>query len=217
MQFQAVFFDMDGTLINSEMLWKEVEMSLVSKRGFKPELNFHLSLTGAVVSDSISAMKKRYGISDAPELLAKELEEGVLDKLATVSSLPYAEEILSYLTARQIPIALVSNSSHKVIETSLSKQAWQHLIPKRFSADDVAFGKPAPDVYLYAAKSLGVEASKCLVLEDSLNGARAARAANMTCYALPHSQDPSFAQIKQENPQHFHDLAEVLNYLISLD
>lgn len=96
-----------------------------------------------------------------------------------------------------------------IIKAVVKSQGWEDKIRHLYTANDVARGKPAPDVYLYAAQQLGVDAGDCIALEDSPNGARSAVSAGMTCYAIPdtHSTAAAFADI---TPHVFDDLHQVL-------
>jgi sugar-phosphatase len=98
--------------------------------------------------------------------------------------MPGAGELLAYVVENKIPCAIASGSPQEVIECVVSSRGWIEIFPLRITADTVTRGKPAPDVYLETARQLGVLPENCLALEDSPNGARAAVAAGMVCYAV---------------------------------
>ena len=125
---------------------------------------------------------------------------------------PGAQELIEYVASLRIPYCIASSSPMSIIQTTVKAQGWQDLITLLYTADDVENGKPAPDVYLYAAKELGVNPAECLALEDSPAGSKAAVAAGMTCYTIPdyHSTHVDFSSI---TPHVFSDLHAVLEDL----
>ena len=126
---------------------------------------------------------------------------------------PGAQEVIDYVMAAGIPHCIASSSSMPIIDATLASQGWDNLFEIRCTAADEPHGKPAPDVYLTAARRLGIDPRDCLALEDSPNGARAAVAAGMTCYAVPdrsHSEPEAFAGI---TPHVFDSLHQVLEAL----
>ncbi|MBZ0287226.1 MAG: HAD-IA family hydrolase, partial [Anaerolineae bacterium] len=110
-----------------------------------------------------------------------------------------------------IPTAIASSSPKAIIDAILKAQGWDTLFSVRCSAEDEARGKPAPDVYLRAAERLGINPGDCLALEDSPNGARAAVAAGMTCYAVPDTKHISSHAFDGITPHVFRSLHEVLD------
>jgi HAD superfamily hydrolase (TIGR01509 family) len=124
---------------------------------------------------------------------------------------PGAQEILCYVERQAIPCALVSNSTREIVEITIENQPWKHIFHAICPVEVAANPKPAPDLYLYAARQLGVSPSQCLAIEDSPSGAKAAVAAGTTCYVVQEShKHPVFADI---TPHHFSSLYEVLNLL----
>jgi beta-phosphoglucomutase-like phosphatase (HAD superfamily) len=100
-----------------------------------------------------------------------------------------------------------------IIEAVIDSQGWHTLIPQRCSAEGVARGKPAPDVYLLAAQTLKLAPGDCLALEDSVNGARAAVAAGMTCFAVPDPSHVAASAFAGVTPHIFDNLDSVLAHL----
>jgi HAD superfamily hydrolase (TIGR01509 family) len=212
---QAVIFDMDGLLFNSERLWKIAETGWLASYGYHYDEEAHIPLVGLAIPEYIEAVREIYSLEqDAATLMA--------DLMARINHIvkhnaqtqPGALEIVAYVMEQGLPYAIASSSPLDLIDITVGTQpAWAGAFLVRCSADEVPRGKPAPDVYLLAAERLGVDPARCLALEDSPNGSRSAVAAGMTCFAVPdttHSQPEAFANI---TPFVFHTLHDVLDHL----
>ena len=211
--FDAVLIDMDGTLTDSEPLWHLAEHELIENHGKVVDPEIQKTFTGVDTPTMIHKLREAYSIKESHEVLYATLSSHIKALLETVDERPGATEFLEYLEARRIPTALVSNSSIEIIETSLSSQPWKDTFKGWFSAEHVKNAKPAPDLYLLAAKTLKAEPSRCLVLEDSLTGIRAGLAAGMTCIAIPSDEEPDFEAFKALTPHVFSTLFEVKDWL----
>lgn len=210
-QFRAVIFDMDGLLVDSEPVWAVCESALLEARGKQWDAAIQEGLIGKRIDEFLRGMIVGYGLEDDYENMRDEL-------LATMCSLipeqvvprPGAPELLVYLAEQRVPCAIASSAARVIIDTVVTSQGWGHYFAISASADEVARGKPAPDVYLEAARQLGIAPADCLTLEDSPNGARAAVAAGMICYAVP---DPSHTHpeaFRDVTPHVFDSLFDVL-------
>lgn len=189
MKFSAILFDLDGTLVDSESVWLTAEQDFLRRRGKVYDPVLHAATHGTAALESMNIIRRIYGIEDEAEAILNEVTTQVKALLKAHSvAKPGAAEILHYVKSHQLPRALVSNSSHEIIEVTLQNHPWASFLELRCSADDVKNPKPAPDLYLYAAQKLGIPPQECLVIEDSRNGAKAAVAAGATCFAVPDSQ-----------------------------
>ena len=211
--FDAVLIDMDGTLTDSEPLWHSAEHELIESYDKVVDPEIQKTFTGVDTPTMIHKLRKAYGIKESHEVLYATLSSRINNLLKSVEARAGAADFLSYLEKRDIPTALVSNSSVEIIETSLSSQPWKDSFKGRFSAEHVENAKPAPDLYLLAAKKLGAEPAKCLVLEDSLTGIRAGVRAGMTCAAIPSDEEPDFDAFRALTPHVFSTLYEVMAWL----
>ena len=212
---QAIIFDMDGLLVDSEQLWKIAETRILAERGKTYSKELHAPLIGRAVNEFVVGLIERYELDDTPEALARLLEERVLEVIIQgTRPQPGAVEIVQWVIAQGLPYGIASSSSLEVIHATIGTQrVWDNAFSVRCSASEVAKGKPAPDVYLLAAKRLGVAPEACIALEDSPNGSRAAVAAGMTCFAVPdmsHSHPSAFDDI---TPFVFTSLYEALKTL----
>jgi HAD superfamily hydrolase (TIGR01509 family) len=213
---KAVIFDMDGLLVDSETVWFVAESALIEARGHKYTEEVREQIIGMRMDEFMTKLHAVYGLKEPVADLSTELVDRLLELLPTeVKAQPGAYEIVDFVVARNIPRAIASSSPISVIDATMEAHNWLGAFPVRCTADDEENGKPAPDVYLTAARRLGIDPAECIALEDSPNGARAAVAAGMTCYVVPdlsHSSPDVFDGI---TPHVFGDLHEVLDVLRS--
>lgn len=208
---KAVIFDMDGLLVDSEPVWQQVEDGLLSRRGYDLDPEIRSGLIGMRMADFWGAMVREYQIPEAPDALIHEVTVSMVAAIpGHVDQRPGAQELLDFLHAHGVPCAIASSSPMAIIQAVVDSEGWHDYFEAFVSGDQVANGKPAPDIYLEAARLLGVEAAACMSLEDSRNGARAAVAAGTICYAVPdlsHGHPDQFAEI---TPHVYPSLFEVL-------
>lgn len=191
MHYAAVCFDMDGTLVESENVWEATERQMFEDRGLAYTDEVRQQVIGLRLDEFFRRLKAVYGLPESVEDLMQELEARMLPRIAhEVKPKPGAQAIVEWVAAQGLPYCIASSSSAAIIDAVVESQGWGQLIQRRYSADMVAHGKPAPDVYLYAAQQLGVDPSQCLALEDSPNGTRAAMAAGMTTVAIADFHTP---------------------------
>ncbi len=203
MTFQAIIFDMDGLLVDSEPIWQEVEVELIESFGYRYSAELRELGIGMRVDEFAVILQRHYPkLGDSPAAIEAAITERMLKASAgRLQPRPGADELVRYAAELDIPRAIASSSSQAIIEHFLPLMAWAELIPQRFSAEFVERGKPAPDIYLHAARQIGIEPAYCLALEDSRAGTQAAIAAGMTCYTVPdrsHSRLADFAGINDK-------------------
>ena len=213
MRFQAIIFDMDGLLVDSEPVWYEAEKEMIEACGYRYTDEVREQTIGVRVDEFAEIIFRHYPkVGDSPAVIIEEISTRVLQlPREKIHPRPGAEEILRYVAERQIPRAIASSSTQDVIEHFVALMGWDRLIPQRFSAEFMARGKPAPDIYLHAAAEIGIAPERCLALEDSPAGTQSAIAAGMTCYSVPdlsHSSLDDFAGI---NDKLFGSLFDVLD------
>ncbi len=185
--FEAVIFDMDGVIIDSEPLWKIAMEEVFSGLGSRLKKEDFQKTVGLRIDEVIHYwnIKEHWGIRDESEV-----EEAIIIKMERlIADKPAALEgvinTLNYLKLRNIPVGLATSSSSRLIKVVLDKLAIKHLFNFVHSAEMEQYGKPHPAVYLTVAKKLAVLPEKCLVIEDSLNGIISAKAAKMTAVCIP--------------------------------
>ncbi len=185
--FEAVIFDMDGVLIDSEPLWKIAMEEVFSSFGSKLKKEDFQKTVGLRIDEVIHYwnLQENWGIRDESEV-----EEAIIVKMeALIAANPYplagVIETLHYLKSIKIPIGLATSSSSRLIKIVLDSLAIKPLFNFFHSAEMEQYGKPHPAVYLTVAKKLSVLPEKCLVIEDSLNGIISAKAAKMKAVCIP--------------------------------
>ena len=186
----AVVFDLDGVILDSEELWDEVREELARERGGRWSDRAQADMMGMSSGEWSRYMHEVVGLSEAPEEINREvvrrLEAIYRERLPAV---PGAREAVERLAARW-PLGLASSSNRELIDRALEVSGLAPLFRETVSSEEVARGKPAPDAYLEAARRLGVEASRCAAVEDSANGIRSAHAAGMRVIAIPNRAFP---------------------------
>jgi HAD superfamily hydrolase (TIGR01509 family) len=183
----AVVFDNDGLLLDTESVWTRAEQDLFKRRGteFTPADKRVLVGTSAEIAGGV--LERRLEEPGRAAQLIEELNELVVVELEHgVEAMIGARELLERLRRRGTPIGLVSNSPRRFVERSLELAGFREHFEVIVSAHDVAAPKPAPDPYLEACRLLGVEPGPSVVaLEDSPTGVAAARAAGLTVIGIP--------------------------------
>jgi len=183
---EAVIFDMDGVLVDSELQWRRVESSFLQKLVPTWSEQDQNGIIGMSIHDVYSNLQKKYGISLSKEEYIdqyKELSEKVYGEWSNL--LPGALELLTSVLDARIPCALASSSPRSWIEIVLKRFALSKYFREVVSGDDVVGkGKPSPEIFLLTAKKLGLKPAKIVVIEDSEKGVRAALSAEMSCVGL---------------------------------
>ncbi len=183
---QAVIFDMDGVLVDSEPFHFENETRMFRKLGLDISDEEHSHFTGVatdVMWQQISETRKLpLSVAELTELTVLESNQyfGSLEK---IEPLPGLVDLLEKLVATEIPLAVATSSDTVTMKNILEKSGLRKYFRFTVCRDDVENSKPEPDVFLHAAKLLGVPPENCLVFEDSRNGIKAAKAAGMVCIA----------------------------------
>jgi haloacid dehalogenase superfamily, subfamily IA, variant 3 with third motif having DD or ED/haloacid dehalogenase superfamily, subfamily IA, variant 1 with third motif having Dx(3-4)D or Dx(3-4)E len=184
---QAVIFDMDGTLIDSEPMWKEAEKEIFSSLG----VNVSEALSAKTASMTTREVTE-FWYSHFPWLgkNIEQVENEVVERVAALISenggpMEGVEYILNFFQKKEMKIGLSTNAPSRLIPVVLNKLGISHYFHSTSSSEHETQGKPDPAVYLTTAKKLGVEPSKCIAFEDSLSGIIAASKANIKTVAVP--------------------------------
>ncbi|MFD2686781.1 HAD family hydrolase [Streptomyces phyllanthi] len=194
----SVIFDLDGTLVDSEPNYFEAGRHTLAAYGIDFTWADHEQYVGISIQETIVLWKERYGLTASFDELLTAKNRRYLE-LARASTRVYPEmrAFVELLADEDVPMAVASGSSAEAIEAILTGTGLADRLKTAVSAAEVARGKPAPDVFLEAARRLGADPADCVVLEDAAPGAAAAHAAGMRCVAIPYvaaqADDPAFA------------------------
>jgi sugar-phosphatase len=184
---EAVVFDMDGVLVDSEPIWRAVERDVFGGVGIDITDDDLLPTMGVRVADVVARWHRRHPWDEpSRERVVETIVERVAETIEGHGALNEgAARAIDYIGGLGLPMALASSSPMRLILAVLSMGGLTDRFAAVLTAEDEARGKPDPDVYLSAARRLGVMAERCLAVEDSINGVRAAKAAGMVCVAVP--------------------------------
>jgi HAD superfamily hydrolase (TIGR01509 family) len=186
----AVVFDLDGLLVDSEQVWDAVREALAHERGGRWHPGAQRDMMGMSSPEWSRYMHEVVGLPDSPEEINRIVVERMLDRYAEGPPwLPGAIEAVRRMAAAFI-LGLASSSNRVLIDRVLDAGGIAGLFRASVSSEEVAAGKPAPDVYLEVARRLAVEPAECVAVEDSHNGIRSAKAARMRCVAIPNPHFP---------------------------
>ena len=186
----AVVFDLDGVLLDTEELWDEARRQLAHERGGRWSEDAQRAMMGMSSREWSRYMHDELGVADPPEQISAEvvrrLESLYRERLPLI---PGALEATRRVSARW-PLAIASSSNRPLIDLFLELARTADLFRATVSSEEVESGKPAPDVYLEAARRLEVQPTSCAAVEDSENGIRSAAAAGMKVIAIPNQVFP---------------------------
>ncbi|HSM38040.1 MAG TPA: HAD family phosphatase [Candidatus Limnocylindrales bacterium] len=185
-RFRAVVFDMDGLLLDTELLWHQAETELFGRRGVEFTWDDKMRVIGTSFAFTADYFADRLGVprEQGPGLVQEmvELMHGHLRE--QVDGRPGAVELVERLRGHT-RLGLASNSPRALVDTALATAGIADAFDAIVTSDDVMQPKPAPDLYLLACERLGVAPEDALALEDSPSGITAAKAAGLTCIAVP--------------------------------
>jgi HAD superfamily hydrolase (TIGR01509 family) len=191
----AVVFDLDGVIIDSEELWDEVRESLARQRGGRWSEQAQTDMMGMSSTEWSRYMHEVVGLPEPPEEINREVVRNMLDRYSErLPLIDGAVDAVMRLSARW-PLGLASSSNRELIDHVLELAGLTPYFKVTVSSEEVESGKPAPDVYLEAARRLGVQPASGVAIEDSASGIRSAHAAGMQVVAIPNRAFPPPADV----------------------
>ncbi|WP_084605574.1 hexitol phosphatase HxpB [Psychromonas aquimarina] len=196
MNKNTVIFDMDGVIIDSEPFWREAQINELAKYNVTVTAADCIQFTmGKRLEDIAKVWCLRYQLVVCPSILQQGIMQSVIELILEQGcAKPGLHSLLNYLKEREFNIGLATSSSKPIINAVLQSLGIHSYFSIICSADDEPYGKPHPDVYLTTAQRFQVNTGQCLVIEDSVTGMIAGKAAAMTTWVVPeNSQSPEFS------------------------
>ncbi|MGZ8794692.1 MAG: HAD family hydrolase [Gaiellaceae bacterium] len=192
---EAVVFDLDGVIIDSEQLWDEVREGLARERGSRWNAQAQADMMGMSSTEWSRYLHEVIGLPEPPEQINREVVRRMLERYA--AHLPLIDGAVDAVKrlAAHWPLGVASSSNRKLIDRVLEVSDLAPYFKATVSSEEVERGKPAPEVYLETARRLGVEPARSVAIEDSASGIRSAHAAGMHVVAIPNRAFPPPADV----------------------
>jgi HAD superfamily hydrolase (TIGR01509 family) len=187
---EAVVFDLDGVLVDSEPVWEEVRRGLVAERGGHWPPDAQRRLMGMSTPEWARYLSEDLGVGLPPDQVAAEVIDRMIARYADRVPLMAAAADAVHRLAARWPLGLASSSPPRLIEAVLRSAGLRPCFRVVLSTEQVARGKPAPDIYLAVTAALGCPPPDCAAVEDSFNGLRSAAAAGLRVIAIPQPRYP---------------------------
>ena len=207
---RAIIFDLDGVLADSEPWWNEIDAQLLKEFGADYRGEYHKDVLGVSYRLAVEFYKKAFGIPTPTEEMMKRRGEIATEFFANhVGLFPSTKEVLEQLREMKIRLALATSSVGASARPFLDRHQLTQFFEVIITGDEIERGKPKPDIYLRTAEELDIAADKCLVIEDSLSGIAAAKAAHMRVAAIPDRRFVDPREYEKEADYLLNDLSEI--------
>ena len=188
----GAIFDMDGTLFDTEKLYRKAWLSVAPEFGVEPNYGLPIAACGTNMGEeSVRVVESFYPHIDCKRYVERVLELVEADREKGLSLMTGVKEILNFFRDAQVKMAVASSAPVELIEDNLSRKNLRGYFDVLVGGNMVAHGKPAPDIFLLAAEKLKLAAADCYIFEDSFNGIRAAHAAGGAAIMIPDTMQPT--------------------------
>lgn len=184
---RAVILDMDGTMFDTEVLYHQVGIEMLARRGREFTMDLAIRIMGVPGREAMAIVKDEHALPESPEDLYEESQRLLRAKIdRELPLMPGLFELLDRIEGRGLPKAVCTSTERALTDLMLAAYDLHRRFDFTLTRDDVQRGKPDPEIYLTACRRLGLEPRNVVVLEDSYNGTLAACAAGCRCIAVPH-------------------------------
>ena len=201
---KAVIFDLDGTLVDSMWMWKEIDIEYLSRFGYECPDDLQGNIEGMSFSQVADYFKQRFALLDDIETIKADWNEMANDKyMHEVPLKPGVLEFLAKFRQLGLKIGIATSNSKKLVETVILSLGISSYFDEIHTSCEVATGKPAPDIYLLVAKCLGVKPQECLVFEDLPLGIEAGKRAGMKVCAVWDNYSIDVDEEKKEQADYY--------------
>lgn len=209
--YKGVIFDLDGTLIDTMDIWKDIDKEFLSKRGIDVPDDYMEAISHLGGYDTAIYTIDRFNLSDTPEKLIQEWVEMAIDKYPLVNTKPGAEEYINYLCANGIKIAVATATEPEIADAGIKFRSFARDISCIVTTSQVKKGKTHPDIYFECLSRLGLPKEECIVFEDVLAAAKTAKDAGFRVVGMydKHSESAK-EQIKALCDKYIYDFREML-------
>lgn len=215
---KAILFDLDGTLIDSEQFhlgcWNEILAEAGIRLGIDEWIE---NYSGIPMPTNAKRLIEKYSLSFSHEELVKKRENTTLARLKTteITLMPFAEEMLEFFKEKRLALALVTGSARPDVEALFERNGLAKYFDVIITRSEVTHSKPHPESYELCCRQLGVLPDECIAFEDTANGVKSAKAANLVCYAIQ-SRANEHAKLEAAD-KIFLNFNEAKEYLLGAD
>ncbi len=193
---KAALFDMDGTLVDSMWMWAEIDLMMLAKRGMEYDTHFQKEIEGLSYNETVSYMKKRFGLKETEEELKDEINQAAMDNYEfKVRYKPGAKAFLEECRKSGVKCGMSTSNSRELLSACERNLHFFQYFDSIRTTNEVENSKPFPDCYLLNASDLNVSPSECVVFEDIIPGIQAGKAAGMRVIAV---KDDYSAPVEEE-------------------
>ena len=208
---KAVLFDLDGTLIDSMWVWKQIDIDYLSPKNLEMPTDLQRKIEGMSMLETAKYFQKYFGITDDLETMMQIWNRMAMDTYSSqVNYKNGAEDFLKYLKKHNIKTGIATSNSRELLQAVTSHLSLDKYIDCFLTGNEVAHGKPWPDIYLEVAKRLHVSPEQCLVFEDIIPGILSGKAAGMKVCAIYDDYSKDVIKEKQEQADFYiNDYTEI--------
>jgi HAD superfamily hydrolase (TIGR01509 family) len=216
--FRAVIFDLDGVLADSEPRWNEIDAKLLAEYGVTYRGEYHRNVLGVSYRLAVEFYKKTFGLSVPTDEVMRRRGEIAADFFASrIEAFPSTKPVLQELRQMNLHLAVATSSVSASARPFLARHGLTAFFEVVVTGEEVEHGKPHPDIYLHAAKELGIPADACLVIEDAFSGIAAAKAAKMRVAAVPDTRFVDPHDYEKEADYLLRSLSEIPAFIRKVD